>query len=43
MGTSHAVPYADAIPALVKSGGAATVEAFLKFYGPTEMPKAFDV
>jgi hypothetical protein len=43
MVTSQAAPYADAIPALEKSGGAATVEAFLKFYGLTEMPRAFAV
>jgi hypothetical protein len=43
MGTSHADPQANAVPAPEKAGGAGPVETFLKFYGPTKMPKAFAV
>ena len=42
-GISHADPYEDAVPMLEQAGGSGPVEAFLKFYGPAEMPKAFAV
>jgi hypothetical protein len=43
MGTSHADPHANAVPAPEKAGGAGPAEAFLTFYGSTKMLKAFTV